>query len=115
MANPQPAARRPRRKERKNVGHGVAHIKSSLTTPSSVLVTNKETLCHGLQPATSDLKAQENPLHLLRNRRQNKLPVKPWNMEYVELMSKSKDRDRVEKPRFARFKTPASKLQALKT
>ena len=28
MANPQPA-RRPRRKERKNVGHGVAHIKSS--------------------------------------------------------------------------------------
>ena len=29
MANPQPAARRPRRKERKNVGHGVAHIKSS--------------------------------------------------------------------------------------
>ena len=28
MADPQPA-RRPRRKERKNVGHGVAHIKSS--------------------------------------------------------------------------------------
>ena len=29
MADPQPSARRPRRKERKNVGHGVAHIKSS--------------------------------------------------------------------------------------
>ena len=31
MANtePAPVARRPRRKERKNVGHGVAHIKSS--------------------------------------------------------------------------------------
>ena len=29
MSDPQPAARRPRRKERKNVGHGVAHIKSS--------------------------------------------------------------------------------------
>ena len=29
MANPEPAPRRPRRKERKNVGHGVAHIKSS--------------------------------------------------------------------------------------
>ncbi len=29
MANPEPAPRRSRRKERKNVGHGVAHIKSS--------------------------------------------------------------------------------------
>ena len=29
MSDPQPAARRPRRKERKNIGHGVAHIKSS--------------------------------------------------------------------------------------
>ena len=29
MVNPEPAPRRSRRKERKNVGHGVAHIKSS--------------------------------------------------------------------------------------
>jgi small subunit ribosomal protein S11 len=29
MAKPQAGGRRPRRKERKNVGHGVAHIKSS--------------------------------------------------------------------------------------
>ena len=29
MANPTPGARRPRKKERKNVTHGVVHIKSS--------------------------------------------------------------------------------------
>ena len=29
MAKPKPAGRRPRKRERKNVGHGVAHIKSS--------------------------------------------------------------------------------------
>ena len=29
MAKPSPAGRRPRKKERKNVTHGVAHIKSS--------------------------------------------------------------------------------------
>ncbi|MGH8338699.1 MAG: 30S ribosomal protein S11, partial [Gammaproteobacteria bacterium] len=29
MAKPKPAGRRPRRKDRKNVGTGVVHIKSS--------------------------------------------------------------------------------------
>ena len=29
MANPTPGARRPRKRERKNVTHGIAHIKSS--------------------------------------------------------------------------------------
>ena len=29
MAKPKPGGRRPRRKERKNIAYGVAHIKSS--------------------------------------------------------------------------------------
>ena len=44
MANPQLAATSSKRA--KNVGHGVAYIKP-LTTPSLLLVTNKETLCLG--------------------------------------------------------------------
>ena len=114
MANPQPAARRPRRKERKNVGHGVAHIKSSFNN-TIISFSDQQGNVVSWASAGKDLKAQENPLHSLLNKQQNKPPVKPWNMEYVELMSKSKDRGRVEKPRFAQYKTPESKSQVLKT
>ena len=41
MAKPKsPVGRRPRRRERKNVGHGVAHIKSSLNN-TIVTITDK--------------------------------------------------------------------------
>jgi small subunit ribosomal protein S11 len=41
MANPEPAPRRPRRKERKNIGHGVAHIKSSFNN-TIVSISDKQ-------------------------------------------------------------------------
>ena len=49
MANPQPA-RRPRRKERKNVGHGVAHIKSSF---NNTIITITDRQGNALSWATS--------------------------------------------------------------
>ena len=41
MAKPSPAGRRPRKKERKNVTHGVAHIKSSFNN-TIVTITDTE-------------------------------------------------------------------------
>ena len=41
MAKPKPAGRRPRKRERKNVGHGVAHIKSSFNN-TIVSITDQE-------------------------------------------------------------------------
>ena len=41
MAKPSPAGRRPRKKERKNVTHGVAHIKSSFNN-TIVTITDQE-------------------------------------------------------------------------
>ena len=41
MAKPKPGGRRPRRKERKNVSHGIAHIKSSFNN-TIVSITDLE-------------------------------------------------------------------------
>jgi small subunit ribosomal protein S11 len=41
MAKPKPAGRRPRRRERKNISHGVAHIKSSFNN-TIVSITDLE-------------------------------------------------------------------------
>ena len=41
MAKPKPGGRRPRRRERKNVTHGVAHIKSSFNN-TIVCITDME-------------------------------------------------------------------------
>lgn len=41
MAKPSAGGRRPRRKERKNVGHGVAHIKSSFNN-TIIAITDQE-------------------------------------------------------------------------
>ena len=41
MAKPKPGGRRPRRKERKNIAYGVAHIKSSFNN-TIVTITDQE-------------------------------------------------------------------------
>ena len=41
MAKPKPGGRRPRRRERKNIAHGVAHIKSSFNN-TIVSITDLE-------------------------------------------------------------------------
>lgn len=41
MAKPQPGGRRPRKRDRKNVTHGVAHIKSSFNN-TIIAITDKE-------------------------------------------------------------------------
>jgi len=41
MAKPKPGGRRPRKKERKNVAYGVAHIKSSFNN-TIVTITDSE-------------------------------------------------------------------------
>ena len=41
MAKPKPGGRRPRRRERKNVAYGVAHIKSSFNN-TIVTITDHE-------------------------------------------------------------------------
>ena len=47
MAKPKPGGRRPRKRERRNVSHGVAHIKSSFNnTIITITDTNGDTLCH---------------------------------------------------------------------
>ena len=41
MAKPKPGGRRPRKRERKNVSHGVAHIKSSFNN-TIITITDQE-------------------------------------------------------------------------
>ena len=47
MAKPPAGGRRPKRRERKNIAYGVAHIKSSFNnTIITITDTNGDTLCH---------------------------------------------------------------------
>ncbi|MEO6317480.1 MAG: 30S ribosomal protein S11, partial [Acidimicrobiales bacterium] len=41
MAKPKPGGRRPRKRERRNVSHGVAHIKSSFNN-TIITITDQE-------------------------------------------------------------------------
>ncbi len=64
-----------KRRVKKNVEHGQAHIQSSFNNTIVTLTDKKEMLFHGQVPAVWDLEVQENLL-LMQHRWQQKLQQK---------------------------------------
>jgi small subunit ribosomal protein S11 len=79
VARPKPGGRRPRRRERKNVAHGVAHIKSSF---NNTIVTITDLEGNTLAWASSGnvgFKGSRKSTPFLRRWLQRLRPVAPWS------------------------------------
>jgi ribosomal protein S11 len=63
------AAQRVRKKVRKNIADGIAHVHASFNTPSSPSPTAKAMHCHGHRRVVKVSRAHASPLHLQRKLR----------------------------------------------
>ena len=57
VAKPKPGGRRPRKRERKNIAYGVAHIKSSFNNTIITITDQQGNILRGPRPATSASRA----------------------------------------------------------
>ena len=79
MAKASSSASRARKKVKKSVSDGIAHVHALLTTRSSPLLTVRATHCPGLRRVARALKALVNPRRLPRRLPLKQPAVLPWN------------------------------------
>ena len=80
VAKPVAGGRRPKRKERKNIAYGVAHIKSSFNNTIITFTDQQGNCSRGRRPATSASRARARARRSRRSSRPRRR--RSWRMEH---------------------------------
>lgn len=107
--------RKPRRKDKKNVAAGQAHIKSTFNNTIVSITDPAGAVISWLRPARSASRARASRRRSPRRWRRNRLPVAPKSTACARSTCSSKARDRAAKRRSGRCRPPVSRLAPFKT